>query len=112
VLLARTGVSCSPAYIQGFPRTNGDTLIILLKCFDASKQSLHGIGKMYIQRNMKVGDLTGLINGRLRWPRNTRLKLFEEIMPGAIEPMNTKANFAWSKNGDIICFQVDIPERQ
>jgi ubiquitin carboxyl-terminal hydrolase 7 len=114
MLLARTGVSCSPAYIQGFPGTNGDTLIIFLKCFDASKQSLYGIGKMYIQRSMKVGDLTGLINERLRWPRDTRLKLFEEVKPGMIELMKMWATFAQSEiqNGGIICFQVEIPETE
>jgi ubiquitin carboxyl-terminal hydrolase 7 len=67
---------------------------------------------MYIQRSIKVGDLTGLINKRLRWPRNTRLKLFEEVKPGMIELMKMEATFAQCKiqNGNIICFQVEIPE--
>jgi ubiquitin carboxyl-terminal hydrolase 7 len=106
------GLVYSLARLQSFPETNGDTLVVFLKRFDAPKQSLYGVGKMYVQRGMKVADLTGLINERLCLPPNTPLKLFEEVKPGMIELMKVEATFAQSEiqNGDIICFQVEIPE--
>jgi ubiquitin carboxyl-terminal hydrolase 7 len=110
--LLELGLDCSPTYLQRFPDTNSDTLVIFLKCFDASKQSLHGIGKVYVQRSMKITYLTGLITERLRWLPNTQLKFFGEVKPGMIEVMETETTFAQIKtqNGDIICFQVEIPE--
>jgi len=97
-----------------FPDVNNNTLVIFLKHFDVSKQHLYGIGKMYVQRGMKVADLTALINERLRWPANTPLKFFEEIKPGMIELMKMKATFAQSEiqDGDVICFQVELPEKE
>jgi ubiquitin carboxyl-terminal hydrolase 7 len=99
---------------QFFPEINNNTLVIFLKHFDVSKQHLYGIGKMYVQRGMKVADLTALINERLRWPTNTPLKFFEEIKPGMIELMKMKATFAQSEiqDGDVICFQVELPEKE
>lgn len=97
-----------------FPEVNNNTLVIFLKHFDVSKQHLYGICKMYVQRSMKVADLTAMINERLRWPANTPLKFFEEIKPGMIELMKMKATFGQSEiqDGDVICFQVELPEKE
>ncbi|KIM26035.1 hypothetical protein M408DRAFT_330816 [Serendipita vermifera MAFF 305830] len=94
------------------PEPNGNTLVIFLKYFDAAKQQLYGVGKVYVQRQMKVGDLSGLIYEKMRWPASTPLRFFEEIKPGMIELMKPKATFAQSEiqDGDIICFQVEIGE--
>ena len=51
--------------------------MIFLKHFDTSKQTLYGVGKAYVLRSSKVGDLVNLINERMRWPANTPLKLYE-----------------------------------
>ncbi|KAG8830769.1 hypothetical protein FRC17_004264 [Serendipita sp. 399] len=95
------------------PEPNGNTLMIFLKYFDAAKQQLFGIGKVYVQRQMKVGDLSGVICESMRWPGSTPLRYFEEIKPGMIELMKSKATFAQSEiqDGDIICFQVEISEK-
>ena len=39
--------------------------------------------------------------------------LFKEIKPGMIELMRTHLSFAQSDivDGDVICFQVDLPEK-
>ena len=51
--------------------------MIFLKYFDVSKQTLLGIGKVYVQKNTKVGDLSLIINERMRWQPTTPLKLYE-----------------------------------
>ena len=108
--------------------------MIFLKHFDTSKQTLYGVGKVYVPRGSKVGDLTPLINERMRWTPGTPLKLFEvrvqfwktneillligdnsqEIKPGMIELMKPKLTFTQSEiqDGDIICFQVEISEKE
>ena len=105
--------------------------MVFLKHFDTSKQTLHGVGKSYVPRNSKVGDLFPIINERMRWTPGTPLKLYEvgfrlilypataltfiqEIKPGMIELMKTKSTFAQSEiqDGDIICFQVDLPDKE
>lgn len=88
--------------------------MIFLKHFDTSKQTLHGIGKVYAQRNAKVSDLIPTINEKMRWTPGTPLKLYEEIKPGMIELMKPKVTFAQSEiqDGDVVCFQVDISDKE
>ncbi|CCA77798.1 probable ubiquitin-specific processing protease 21 [Serendipita indica DSM 11827] len=95
------------------PEPNGNTLMIFLKYFDAAKQQLYGVGKIYVQRQMRVGDLSGIVCEKMRWPSSTPLRFFEEIKPGMIELMKTKATFAQSEiqDGDIICFQVELSDK-
>ncbi|KAE8245144.1 hypothetical protein A4X13_0g6070 [Tilletia indica] len=91
----------------------GQQMMIFLKHFDISRQALLGVGRQYVHRNMKVGDLVQTINEIMRWPPSTQVKLYEEIKPGMIEQMKPKATFLQSEiqDGDIICFQMDIPEK-
>lgn len=51
--------------------------MIFLKHFDTSKQTLFGLGKVYVSRNAKVGDLIPVINEKLRWTPGTPLRLYE-----------------------------------
>jgi len=55
--------------------------MIFLKHFDTSKQSLHGVGRVYMTRARKVGDLVPVINERMHWTHNTPLKLYEVSYP-------------------------------
>lgn len=59
------------------PEMPAGSIMIFLKHFDTSKQTLFGVGKMYVLRSSKVGDLVGVINERMRWPSGTPLKLYE-----------------------------------
>ncbi|TFL07619.1 hypothetical protein BDV98DRAFT_558165 [Pterulicium gracile] len=90
------------------------SIMVFLKHFDTSKQTLYGIGKATVARNSKVSDLVPIINERMRWPHSTPMKLYEEIKPGMIDLMKSKSTFAQSEiqDGDAICFQVDIPEKE
>lgn len=90
------------------------SIMIFLKHFDTSKQSLYGVGKAYMLRTSKVGDIASVINERMLWTPGTPLKLYEEIKPGMIELMKPKLSFAQSEiqDGDVICFQVDLPDKE
>lgn len=53
------------------------SIMIFLKHFDTSKQSLYGVGKAYMLRTSKVGDIASVINERMLWTPGTPLKLYE-----------------------------------
>ena len=53
--------------------------MIVLKHFDIANQKLSGVGKVYVPRASKVGDLVPIINERMRWSSSTPLKLYEVI---------------------------------
>ncbi|WFD43786.1 ubiquitinyl hydrolase 1 [Malassezia psittaci] len=90
-----------------------NSIMIFLKYFDTSRQSLLGVSRMYVQRQMKVADLVPTINELMRWPPTTQVKLFEEIKPGMIEQLKPKATFVQSEiqDGDVICFQIELSEK-
>jgi ubiquitin carboxyl-terminal hydrolase 7 len=96
------------------PEIQQGYIMLFLKHFDTSKQSLYGLGKMYVSRSSKVSDLFAYINERMRWAPGTPIKLYEEIKPGMIELMKSKLTFTQSEiqDGDIICFQVDLAEKE
>jgi len=56
---------------------NAGTIMVFLKHFDTTRQSLFGIGKIHMPRASKVSDLIPIINERMRWASGTPLKLFE-----------------------------------
>lgn len=89
-------------------------IMIFLKHFDTSKQTLFGVGKVLVSRNSKVQDLHPMINERMRWTPGTPLRLYEEIKPSMIELMKPKITFAQSEiqDGDVICFQVEQAEKE
>ncbi|KAF9778397.1 cysteine proteinase [Thelephora terrestris] len=93
---------------------NAGGVMIFLKHFDTTKQTIYGVGKIHVQRTCKVRNLIPIINKRMRWALGTSLKLYEEIKPGMIEPMRLAYTLAQSEiqNGDIICFQVEISPEQ
>jgi ubiquitin carboxyl-terminal hydrolase 7 len=95
------------------PDPTQQSIMVFLKHFDTSKQTLYGVGKAVVSRHSKVADLIPIINERMRWPP-TPMKLYEEIKPGMIDPMKPKSTFAQSEiqDGDVICFQVDIPDKE
>jgi ubiquitin carboxyl-terminal hydrolase 7 len=59
------------------PEPPAGSIMIFLKHFDMAKQTLYGIGKVYMSRNSKVQDLHPLVNERMRWAPGTPLRLFE-----------------------------------
>lgn len=64
---------------------NAGTIMVFLKHFDTTRQSLFGIGKIHMPRASKVSDLIPIINERMRWASGTPLKLYE-VMDDAFSP--------------------------
>ncbi|GAA5900428.1 uncharacterized protein JCM6883_002840 [Sporobolomyces salmoneus] len=93
---------------------NEPPIMVFVKHFDVAHQTLAGIGHFYVHRNMKVSDLANKINERMGFGPTTPLKIFEEIKPNMIELMKMKATFLQSEiqDGDIVCFQVDMSDRE
>ncbi|KAF8319268.1 cysteine proteinase [Clavulina sp. PMI_390] len=93
---------------------DNNSIMIFLKHFSVTDQTLKGVSKIYVQRNSKVGELVGTINAMMGWQATTPLRLYEEIKPGMIELMKSKMTFAQSEiqDGDIICFQVDLSDKE
>ncbi|KAM0792135.1 hypothetical protein ACM66B_004835 [Microbotryomycetes sp. NB124-2] len=93
---------------------NEPPIVIFVKNFDVAHQTLAGLGHFYVHRHMRVSDLALMINERMRFPATTPLKIYEEIKPNMIELMKMKATFLQSEiqDGDIVCFQVEMQERE
>lgn len=70
----------SPHSQQNLTDPNANPLMIFVKHFDYSQQTLSGVGQFYVNRHMKVGDLMAQVNDRLNRPLNTPMKLYE-VMP-------------------------------
>jgi ubiquitin carboxyl-terminal hydrolase 7 len=68
---------CSRSYAKKIQLDNAGTIMIFLKHFDTTRQSLYGIGKIHMPRASKVSDLIPIINERMRWASGTPLKLYE-----------------------------------
>ncbi|KAK5993223.1 Deubiquitinating enzyme 15 [Cladobotryum mycophilum] len=88
-----------------------DTILLLLKHFDAEQQTLNGVGHVYISKERKVEDLIPDILKKMGWGEKLasgdKLLLWEEIKPTMIESLKAKQTLkvAELQDGDIICFQ-------
>ncbi|KAF9583319.1 hypothetical protein BGW38_009760, partial [Lunasporangiospora selenospora] len=89
-------------------------IMIFTKYFDPFTQTLEGVGKLYVQKNGKVGDIVPILNERKGFPANTPLNLLEEIKPTMIEPMKMKSTFSHCEiqSGDIIIFQKELTPKE
>ena len=58
------------------------TAMVFLKHFDATTQSLFGIGKVDMARSSTVNDLTPVINERMKWAPGTSLTVYEVANSG------------------------------
>lgn len=52
-------------------------IMVFIKHFDVSAQSLTGVGHFYVHKNMRVQDLVPMICERSAIPHGTPLKLYE-----------------------------------
>ena len=68
---------CLHSYMKKIQLDNAGTIMVFLKHFDTTRQSLFGIGKIHMPRASKVSDLIPIINERMRWASGTPLKLYE-----------------------------------
>lgn len=60
-------------------RTHGNEppIVVFVKHFDVSHQTLAGLGHFYVHRHMRVMDLALMINEKMKYPSNTPLKIYE-----------------------------------
>jgi len=93
---------------------NNPPIMIFLKWFDCSRQTLLGQGKVFVNKNSKISELLVNIQEKMGWPSSTPIKLFEEIKAGMIEVMKMKQTFLQNEiqDGDIICYQVEMTEKE
>lgn len=93
---------------------NNQPIMVFLKWFDCSRQTLLGQGKVFVNKNSKVSDLYGVIQEKMGWPSSTPIKLFEEIKAGMIEQVKVKYTYQQNEiqDGDIITYQVDMTEKE
>ncbi|KAL6910991.1 putative ubiquitin hydrolase [Trichoderma evansii] len=88
-----------------------DTILLLLKNFDIEKQTLEGVGHIYISKERRVDELVPMILQKMGWgeklPSDEKLLMWEEIKPTMIEPLKGKQTLkaAELQDGDIVCFQ-------
>ena len=119
-----------PVWPNLLPTNKGDPpILIFLKHFDADAQTLKGVGHLYLKKHSKVSDMFPLILQRMSWTENSThltngmtngatspvtLALYEEIKSSMIEPMKPKSTLqsAEIQDGDIVCFQKQLPESQ
>lgn len=95
------------------PSNGGNTpILVFLKYFDVEKQTLTGVGHVYVRKHDKVSEIAPMINGLMQWDPTTSIQLFEEIKFSMIEAMKPKQTFSQSEiqDGDIICFQKNLPD--
>lgn len=115
------------------PGNSNANILIFLKYFDASAQTLKGVGHIYVKKQQKVSDMVPLILQVMKWKDGTSsltnglaangitggsslptIALYEEIKHSMIEPMKPKATLqqAELQDGDIICFQKVLTDKQ
>lgn len=89
-------------------------ILLLLKYFDAEKQSLFGVGNIYAAFQDKVSDISPQILKIMGWPPGTNFKFSEEIKQNMIEPMKPKQTFqqAEIQDGDIITVQRVFSDKE
>jgi ubiquitin carboxyl-terminal hydrolase 7 len=94
-----------------------DLILLFLKYFDQEKQTLQGVGHVYVSKEKKVEDLVPIICKKMGWgdklPSGEQLSMWEEIKPQMVDPLKPKQTLkaAELQDGDIICFQR-VPERK
>ncbi|CAB4475303.1 unnamed protein product [Rhizophagus irregularis] len=94
--------------------SNANNIIVFLKYFDPDKQTLEGLGHLYVQKFGRVRDITRILCEKKKFSPNTPLKIYEEIKPNMIEEKKPKSTFQQSEmqDGDIICFQKTLTEKE
>ncbi|KAF3926684.1 hypothetical protein ABW21_db0202821 [Orbilia brochopaga] len=110
-----TGPEAAKAnWLESYTYSSDVQSLLFLKHFDAEAQTLRGATHVYMKKNDKVSELNQAIINEMGWPSNTVVKIWEEIKPSMIEPMKPKQTFAQAEiqDGDIICFQRQLPEKE
>lgn len=111
---SQPSVPSSPAVNGAAPQPTHKHIIIFLKYFDIERQSLQGMGHIYMDPSDKVQDLAPQILQLMGWEPGVSLELYEEIKQNYVEQMKPKQTLHSSEiqDGDIICFQRHLSENE
>ena len=98
------------------PISGNAPILVFLKYFDVEAQTLKGLSNVYVKRLSKVSEILTSIADLMDWPLQQipSIALYEEIKNSMIDQMKPKLTFqqAEIQDGDIICFQKDISEKE
>ncbi|KAJ5176850.1 uncharacterized protein N7482_002727 [Penicillium canariense] len=110
--LFRLWMEVAPAGSEAW--SDSDSVLVFLKNFDVTTQTLSGVGPVYVRKNQKVQELAPIILSKMNWPAGTDFMLFEEIKHNMIDAMKPKQTFQQSEiqDGDIITFQRTIKDSE
>ncbi|KAI9357685.1 ubiquitin carboxyl-terminal hydrolase 5 [Zopfochytrium polystomum] len=84
---------------------------IFIKFYDPRARKMEYIGKLAVSNKASaILDYLPLISEMARLPPDVPLKLFEEIKPDMIDPLDPRKSFSQAElgDGDIICVQREL----
>lgn len=92
------------------PGTN--IALIFVKLFDPVAQTLSGIGKLHISKDVLVADAVDSFKAMAHFDEDTEIDLYEELGQGQMNILDKTKTFGelLIDDGDIICFQQHVDE--
>lgn len=94
--------------------TQSCRIVLFLKHFNIEEQTLIGIGQFYANQHDQAAELAPKIYEMLGWPAGTPFKIFEEIKPNMIAPIQSYQTLAQSEleDGDIITVHRSYSDKE
>ncbi|KAJ3326370.1 hypothetical protein HDU76_012981, partial [Blyttiomyces sp. JEL0837] len=89
--------------------------VIFIKFFDPSKDKIQYVGKIIVKNKAhRIQDYVPRMLELAGCPPDLSVRIFEEIKPDMIDPIDGRKSFAAAElgDGDILCFQVDMQPDQ
>ncbi|KAI8886518.1 putative ubiquitin-specific processing protease 21 [Backusella circina FSU 941] len=99
---------------EKIPDIELDYSLVFVKFFVPLSQSISGIGKLYIEKRKKLGDIQEDLVTLVGLEEGADIDIFEEVKPGYILELNKKTTVhdADLQNGDILCIQEHLEDDQ
>ncbi|RKP09509.1 ubiquitin carboxyl-terminal hydrolase 5 [Thamnocephalis sphaerospora] len=89
-------------------------ILLFVKFYDPHTGKIQYLGKLYATWLQKIESILFDLRRMGRLPVDAPIKLYEEIKPSMVEPIDPSGSFrdAELQNGDIICFQLELTEAE
>lgn len=86
-------------------------IVLFIKYFDMYNQTLTGLSHISVTKQQKISSIVPIINYVLGFPEDTKLVIYEEIKPTAIEKVKLASDFLSSEiqTGDILTVALAEP---
>lgn len=90
----------------------GPRLLLFIKVFNPTTQSVHGFMTWVGRANQKVKSLIPDVLKALGWDPDTKIRLLEEVKPNFIEETDIEETFDQARigDGDIMCIEKVEPD--